>query len=166
VTAGGSAYFDRVVAAFRPLPATIVVRSGCYVTQDGGFYDQVSPLAGRGGGPRRLLNALEVWGAVVSRPEPDFAVASFGRRDVPIDMGYPIPVKAARDGVARDISGAEIVALSDQHAHLVIPPDLDLAPGDLVGARIVHPCGAFDKWRLLLVVDDAYRVTGGVRTFF
>jgi D-serine dehydratase len=166
VTAGGSAYFDRVVAAFRPLDARIVVRGGCYVTQDGGFYDQVSPLAGRGGGGHRLVNALEIWGAVVSRPEPDFAVASFGRRDVPIDMGLPIAVKTARDGVAREVEGMQVVALSDQHAHLTIPSDLDLAPGDRIGARIVHPCGAFDRWRLLLVVDDDYRVTGGVRTFF
>jgi D-serine dehydratase len=166
VTAGGSAYFDRVVAAFRPLQARIVVRGGCYVTQDGGFYDQVSPLAGRSGGDRRLVNALEVWGAVVSRPETDFAVASFGRRDVPIDLGLPIAVKVARDGVAREVDGMQVVALSDQHAHLTIPPDLDLVAGDLVGARIIHPCGAFDRWRLLLVVDDDYRVTGGVRTFF
>ncbi len=166
VTAGGSAFFDRVVTAFRPLPATVVVRGGCYVTQDGGFYDRISPLAGRSTGPQRLANALEVWGAIVSRPEEDFAVASFGRRDVPIDLGLPIPVKSARDGQARELSGAEIVALSDQHAHLKIPSGADFAPGDLVGARIIHPCGAFDRWRLLLEVDENYDVTGGVRTFF
>ena len=38
--------------------------------------------------------------------------------------------------------------------------------GDLVGFGISHPCTAFDKWRVIPVVDDELRVTGAVRTFF
>src|SRR3954465_1991257 len=87
VSAGGSAYFDRVLAAFGDRDDVVcVLRSGCYVTQDGGFYEERSPLAGRADGPRRLRNALEVWGRVQSRPQPDMAIASFGKRDVPLDL--------------------------------------------------------------------------------
>ena len=167
ITAGGSAFFDRVVAAVKALDADVtpILRSGCYVTQDGGFYERVSPLAGRG--DHVLANALEIWGAVVSRPEPTLAITSFGRRDVPFDMGLPQPVKLARGGAVRPApDGCEVIALSDQHGHVRVPADADIAPGDLLGATISHPCGAFDRWRLLYRVDDAYDVLGGVETWF
>ena len=32
----------------------------------------------------------------------------------------------------------------------------DLAPGDLVGCSISHPCTAFDRWRVIPVVDDQF----------
>jgi hypothetical protein len=98
LSSGGSAFFDRVVGSFAPRThATTVLPSGCYVTQDGGYYDEMSPLAGRhdDAGPR-LRNALEVWGIVLSRPEPTPAIASFGKRDVAIDLGPPTPVKIRR----------------------------------------------------------------------
>jgi D-serine dehydratase len=141
-----------------------VIRSGCYVTQDGGHYDRVSPLGSARGGP--LRNAMEVWGVVLSRPEPGLAVTSFGRRDVPYDMGLPAPVWLARDGERRPLEGCETIALSDQHGHVRVPADLDIRPGDLLGATISHPCGAFDRWRLLPVVDDAYDVVDAVTTVF
>ncbi len=47
-----------------------------------------------------------------------------------------------------------------------VPADLDIRPGDLLGATISHPCGAFDRWRLLPVVDDAYDVVDAVTTIF
>lgn len=166
VTAGGSAWFDRVVATFAPLPATTVLRSGCYVTQDGGFYDDTSPLGARAAGEATLRNALEIWGAVLSRPEPTLCVASFGRRDVPFDQGLPTPVAAVRAGARRPLDGCAVIALSDQHAHIRIPADVDLRPGDLVGATISHPCGAFDRWRLIPVVDDAANVVDAVLSVF
>jgi D-serine dehydratase len=38
--------------------------------------------------------------------------------------------------------------------------------GDLVGCGISHPCTTFDKWPLLLGVDDDYHVRGAFNTFF
>jgi D-serine dehydratase len=145
-----------------------VLRAGCYVTQDGGFYDRLSPLAGRAAGSPRLHNALEVWGLVQSRPQPDLAVVGFGKRDVPLDLGLPTPAKVRRTGgeVLALTWAAEVVALSDQHAHVRVDPAVELAVGDLLGATISHPCGAFDRWRLLPVVDDDYRLVDGVLTFF
>ena len=55
---------------------------------------------------------------------------------------------------------------NDQHAYLQVPPDTPLQIGDLVGCGISHPCTTFDKWQLLYLIDDAYNVTGAVRTFF
>jgi D-serine deaminase-like pyridoxal phosphate-dependent protein len=168
VSAGGSAYFDRVLAAFGGRDdVACVLRSGCYVTQDGGFYEELSPLAGRAAGERRLRSALEVWGTVQSRPQPDLAIANFGKRDVPFDLGLPIPVRLRRgDGPVIGIDfAAEVAALSDQHAHVRIDPAAQLAVGDLLGAEISHPCGAFERWKLLFVVDDARRVVDGVLTF-
>ncbi len=57
-------------------------------------------------------------------------------------------------------------ALNDQHCHLVVPEDSPLQVGDMVGFGIGHPCTTFDKWSLLMLVDDAYRVVGGIKTFF
>jgi D-serine deaminase-like pyridoxal phosphate-dependent protein len=166
VSAGGSAYFDRVLARFGGRGDVVcVLRSGCYVTQDGGFYEELSPLAGRAPGGRRLRNALEVWGRVQSRPQPDFAVVSFGKRDVPFDLGLPLPRRVrGGDGAVVEFT-AEVVALSDQHAHVRLDPAAELAVGDLLGAELSHPCGAFERWKLLFVVNEQRRVTGGVLTF-
>jgi D-serine deaminase-like pyridoxal phosphate-dependent protein len=170
VSSGGSAFFDRVVGSFAPrTDATTVLRSGCYVTQDGGYYDEMSPLAGRrdDAGPR-LRNALEVWGIVQSRPEPTLAIASFGKRDVPIDLGLPTPVKIRRQQgrIEAAPDGCAVVALSDQHAHVRVPADTAIAVGDLLGATISHPCTLFDKWRVIPVVDADYRIVDAIHTFF
>jgi D-serine deaminase-like pyridoxal phosphate-dependent protein len=165
VSAGGSAYFDRVLAAFGDrYDVVCVLRSGCYVTQDGGFYEEHSPLAGRAPGERRLRNALEIWGRVQSRPQTDFAVVSFGKRDVPFDLGLPIPRRVRRGEGVGEFS-AEVVALSDQHAHVRLDPAAEIAVGDLLGAEISHPCGAFERWKLLFLVSEERRVLGGVLTF-
>jgi D-serine dehydratase len=56
--------------------------------------------------------------------------------------------------------------MNDQHAYLRFPADAAPQVGDLVGCGISHPCTTFDKWRALFTVDDDYRVTGAIRTFF
>jgi D-serine deaminase-like pyridoxal phosphate-dependent protein len=171
VSAGGSAYFDRVVEAFEPLRSAgevhFVLRSGCYITQDDGYYEQISPAA-RGADAPRLRNAIEVWAAVVSRPEPGLVIAGLGKRDVPADLGLPRPVVLHRPGRVRvDIAArSSIVALSDQHAHVRVDADVEAAPGDVLGCTISHPCTALDKWRFIPVVDDADVVVDGVLTFF
>lgn len=158
VSAGGSAYFDRVLERLKG--RRIVLRSGCYVTQDGGFYERMSPLRGQ------LQNALELWGAVLSRPEPELVVASFGRRDCGFDMGFPTAVARWRRGEGRAALDGEVLALSDQHAHVRVDADADVAPGDLLCAHISHPCTTLDKWRLVPVIDDDYGVVDGLLTFF
>lgn len=168
VTAGGSAAFDLVVeelAGRWPGRATIILRSGCYVTHDHGIYAATSPLA-TGSDP--LRPALELWAYVQSRPEPELAYATFGRRDAPYDTGFPIPIARIARGETRKVAvdGIVVEGLNDQHARLRVPLGCDLAVGDILIFGISHPCSAFDRWRLLMVVDDQDRVTDGLLTFF
>jgi D-serine deaminase-like pyridoxal phosphate-dependent protein len=165
VTAGGSAYFDRVgdvLGADWPFeqPVDLVIRSGGYVTHDVGLYERTSPFA------RELRPALEAWGVVLSRPEPELALVGLGKRDVSHDVDLPRPeLVNGRDGL-RAVSGMTVTALNDQHAYVRVPPNEPLAVGDLGGCGISHPCTAFDKWRLIPVVDDDYTVVDAVATFF
>lgn len=170
VSAGGSIFFDRVaeiLGSSWELPVRTVVRSGSYIAQDIDMYETLSPLAGRGDGPHRLLPALELWSTILSVPEPGRAIAGFGKRDVSYDLALPTPLVLRHGDRTESIIGdVEVVALYDQHAILRVSPHVDLAVGDLLGLGISHPCTAFDKWRLLPLVDDDYTVTGAIRTFF
>ena len=172
VTAGGSLYFDAVVAELTapagPGPApTVVLRSGAYVTHDHGIYARLTPAAQPGGTGPALVPALELWAQVLSAPEPGLAIAGAGRRDAPFDQGFPVPLRIRRaGGQAGDAAGMRVTALDDQHAYLQLPAGCELRPGDLVGLGISHPCTAFDKWQLIPVVDEDYRITDVVRTFF
>jgi D-serine dehydratase len=175
VSAGGSAFFDLVVNALSPLRSEVprlqlVLRSGCYVAHDGGYYDRASPLGQRApSGSPTLEAALELWSVVLSRPEPGLAIVGAGKRDLPIDMGPPVPTRtwSARNGM-QTLSSQEVSvsSVSDQHVHLRIDPELPLEVGDLCAWTISHPCTAFDKWRLIPIVDDDLTVVDAVRTFF
>jgi D-serine deaminase-like pyridoxal phosphate-dependent protein len=175
VTAGGSSYFDIVVRELTASPAgdpppRIVLRSGAYVTHDHGRYAGVTP--GGAGQPDRsgpeLAPAFELWANVLSRPEPGLAILSAGRRDAAFDAGLPLPLRVRRRDVEQDTpaEGMTVTKLDDQHAYLSVPPDATLAPGDLLCLGISHPCTTFDKWRVVPVVDDSYRVVDAIHTFF
>lgn len=169
VTAGGSAFFDQVTEVLAPLRArgaVVVLRSGCYLAHDNGIYEQVSPDVDPEWRRDEFEAAIEVWGRVLSRPEPELALLNFGRRDVSFDMGLPTPLWTARDGRRSPANGLSVTALADQHAWLEVPAAHQLSVGDLVGVGVSHPCTTFDKWHLLMLVDDGYNVVGGVRTYF
>ena len=174
VTAGGSAFFDQVVDRFSRVaiesPLRIVIRSGCYISHDDGSLHQASPM---GETPRtdhdeRLVPAIEVWGVVLSRPEPTLALVGIGKRDASTDGLLPILKKVRRRGSTEveTVQGARVVEIHDQHAFLEIDPADPLAVGDLVGFGISHPCTTFDKWRVIPIVDDDYRVVEIAETMF
>jgi D-serine deaminase-like pyridoxal phosphate-dependent protein len=111
--------------------------------------------------------ALELWAQVVSRPEPELALLSAGRRDVGFDAGLPVPLRARhRDGSTPRLAGAKVTGLNDQHAYLRLDPETALAPGDVVCLGISHPCTTLDKWRLITVLDDEDNIVDTVHTFF
>jgi len=185
VSAGGSSYFDLVARGFQDVdglsrPLRAVLRSGCYLTSDHGMYRRhIDELNAREGGAEEGLRpALEVWSIVQSRPEPTLAILSMGKRDASYDADLPIPLYSARpDGAGEGNAaptalppGCTIFKMNDQHAYLRLPegdPLCDgLAVGDLVGCGISHPCTTFDKWPLLLAVDDGYTVRHALNTFF
>jgi D-serine deaminase-like pyridoxal phosphate-dependent protein len=171
VSVGTSAFLDRVVERLRSLTEItpslrIVLRCGAYLTHDG-MYDLISPFDGRAVGDQRLQSALELWSRVVSRPEPNMAVLNFGRRDAPYDAGLPVArTVRGRDGTFRSANGLEISSLSDHHAIIRIGGAATLEIGELVGASVSHSCAAFEKWSLVVTVDDDHDVTGAIRTFF
>jgi D-serine deaminase-like pyridoxal phosphate-dependent protein len=173
LTAGGSTSFGAVVAAFGRFTgsaATVLLRSGCYITHDHLMNARTSPLGEGNSGEAielgHLEPALELWCYVQSTPEDGLALLTFGRRDAPFDYGLPVPLRrypaGSRDPVP--LANARVVALNDQHAYLRD------ASGAAVGDRIVlgisHPCTAFDKWRLVPVVNDDFDVIDGILTYF
>lgn len=175
VTAGGSAYFDHVVERFSHVdlgdtPTRILLRSGGYISHDDVGYNRKSPM---GATPRvedgsRLQASIEIWAAVLSRPEPTRALVGLGKRDAASDGRLPVAKKILRRGSSsvEEIEPIHVSVINDQHAYLDIDPDDPLAVGDLVGFGIGHPCTTFDKWRTMLMVDDDYRVTELVHTTF
>ena len=60
----------------------------------------------------------------------------------------------------------EVTALNDQHAFLYWAGEAPVAVGDVVTLGLSHPCTAFDKWRLVPVVDGGGVVIEAVETFF
>lgn len=165
VTAGGSSYFDLVVN--RLSHRRLILRSGCYVTHDDGIYNDTSPLSRTDWGEERLINALELWSVVLSRPEPRLAVTSMGKRDVGFDRGFPTPrrVYSASGSGMRPLDAA-VVSLSDQHAHVQLDADQPLEVGELICCTISHPCTTLDKWRVIPIVTREYSVTALVHTYF
>jgi len=178
LSAGGSAVFD-IVARELPTrlsrPVQTILRSGCYVTHDSGLYERMFRAVEKRGGDRSRIKpglrpALEVWTQVQSRPEPTLAILTMGKRDVSYDVDMPRPIAWYRASIHDRPQAVSpewrITKLNDQHAYLDLPADADLMVGDLLGCGISHPCTTFDKWQLLIEVDDAYNVIGGLRTFF
>lgn len=102
LTAGGTEFFDLAAIGLTKWtgnrPSVAIVRSGCYLTHDDLTYERAfqrllvrsSEVASI---DSRLTPALEVWGAVQSRPEPNLAFATLGKRDISFDMEMPIPIK-------------------------------------------------------------------------
>ncbi|MFE6646860.1 alanine racemase [Nocardioides sp. NPDC057772] len=167
VSAGGSAFFDVLAERWSEgwpdgMTPRKVLRSGTYVTHDHGLYAATTPYNRIEGS---LDPAIEVWAQVVSAPEEGLVIVGMGRRDVPYDNGLPVPLAVRRNGFggAEELEGT-VEKLGDQHAFL--RTDAGLRPGDLVSFGISHPCTAFDKWRLIPVVDLDYTVTDLVRTYF
>jgi len=180
LTAGGSAFFDMTAEVLRAVgharQMSIVLRSGCYLSHDSLHYSRMQSRirqrsgAQWGSGPG-LRNALEVWAYVQSVPESGRAICSLGKRDLSHDLELPQPIWWFRPNAhlepQRVSQSLRVTALNDQHAFVDSNDDtMPWEVGDLVGFGVGHPCTTFDKWPLLFTVNDDYRVTGGIRTFF
>jgi D-serine dehydratase len=175
LTAGGSAFFDRIgprLAAAGDLgrPVRRVLRSGCYLTHDSLAYEQnyrrMRAEAALDFPPGDLELAMEVWTLVQSIPEPGRAILTCGKRDIGWDTGWPVPLRRIRDGEATAFGAFhKVTGMNDQHGYLIGPSDL-LRVGDVVVLGVAHPCATFDRWQVIPLVDEAFRVTGAIRTLF
>jgi D-serine deaminase-like pyridoxal phosphate-dependent protein len=167
VTAGGSAYFDRVadrlggLAGARSDAAIVVLRSGAFQIHDDGFYRGITPM-GSLVGTEPFRAAMHAWVRVVSRPEPGLALFDGGKRDLPFDEGFPEPQRIVGLGAEQSaaiLAGSSVTALNDQHGFLRLAAEqvsVDALPvGTVLRLGLSHPCTALDKWRLIPVIDDA-----------
>ncbi|UQU67168.1 alanine racemase [Couchioplanes caeruleus] len=155
VSAGGSAWFDRVVKALEGQwldghTVHAVLRSGASVTHDDGFYRERTPF-NREPGEGSLTAALEMYAQVLSVPEPGLAIVGMGKRDAPFDEGLPVT------------DAGEVVKMNDHHTYV---RGSGPAVGDLVRFGLSHPCTAFDKWRFIPVADDDDVVVDVLHTYF
>ncbi len=161
LSAGGSAFPDRAAAVLSTAgaEADVVLRSGAFQIHDDGFYARMSPF-GPVTGTAPLRSAMHAWSRVVSHPEPGLALLDAGRRDVPFDLDLPSP---------QSVDGT-VTALNDQHAFLRLADGASIASGDVVRLGLSHPCTAFDKWRVVAIIDDPDaddpRVIAAVATCF
>ncbi|MBQ1763837.1 MAG: amino acid deaminase [Aquincola sp.] len=178
LTAGGSAIFDLVAPALRMAlrkPVRGLLRSGCYITHDHGFYKRMVGVVNQRCGcsdAEGLRPAMEVWAAVQSRPEPGLAILAVGKRDISFDLDLPVPfARAARGQLQPQAVPAswQVTGLNDQHAYLRWQPEDEAtapAVGERIGLGISHPCTTFDKWHWMPVVDHDYRVSGAISMHF
>ncbi|WP_372016663.1 amino acid deaminase [Pseudoxanthomonas sp. 10H] len=178
LSGAGSAWYDVVAEEFAEAASDpgvrVLLRPGCYLTHDVGAYREADARIHAANPVARsmaegLRPALQLWACVQSRPEPGRAIVGLGKRDAAFDAGLPLPVLRYRQGedAPRAVPAHwRLGAMMDQHAFLELQAGDDVQVGDLLCFDISHPCLTFDKWRHLLRVDDAWRVTGAVRTFF
>jgi D-serine dehydratase len=178
VSAGGSAIFDLVAGRLKPAlgaPVRGLLRSGCYVTHDHGFYKRMVSVVDERLGcdcGESLVPAMEVWATVQSRPEPGLAILAVGKRDISFDLSLPVPIARAARGALQPQgvpAGWKITALNDQHAYLRWDASEEAeAPkvGDRVGLGISHPCTTFDNGHWMPVVEQDYRVSDAVAMHF
>lgn len=168
LTGGGSSSFDKAAEVFgrAPAPVRVVLRSGCYIAHDHGMYMLASPVGVTDSYPGGLRPALELWSYVTSIPERGRAFLGFGRRDVPFDHGLPVPLFRLRPGSTERVpfKSGTVTELHDQHAAMQFIGDLDV--GDRIVLGISHPCGAFDRWRVIPILDDDGVVIDAYKTYF
>ena len=182
VTAGGSVFFDLVIARLSAAVAAdpacrLVLRSGAIFFHDHGIYDRaLGALDERGGfssdgttaQARNLFRpALRLWAEVLSRPEPDLAICGLGMRDASFDQGFPVPLSVYRGGQANPAAlAAEVTKLNDQHAFVKVDPESSLAVGDVIEFGISHPCTCLDRYRVIFGTDGAGTIRHAFPTFF
>ncbi|MBB5192409.1 D-serine dehydratase [Silvimonas terrae] len=179
LTGAGSAWYDVVAEEFSKaqigMPLDVVLRPGCYLTQDVGIYKAAqAQIQTRNPIARKLRTslkpALQLWACVQSIPEPEKAIIALGKRDAAFDAGLPTPAQLFRPGSSTTPVAVpahwQLTGMMDQHAYLQIQPGDDVKVGDLVAFDISHPCLTFDKWRHIPVLDAQFNVIDVVQTFF
>ena len=172
LTAGGSLFFDRIVARLGPLVrrdgrAVLVLRGGAIFFYDHGICARF--LAGEGSSPLGgiLEPALRLWAEVLSRPEPALAICGLGMRDASFDQGFPVVLRVHRGGVPLPHAAQMVVSkLNDQHCFLQVQQPGDVQVGDVVEFGVTHACTSIDRHGMIFGVDRQGCVRHAFPTFF
>ena len=136
VSAGGTGTYD----ISGRVDGVTEIQAGSYALMDGDYGRLDIPFE----------QAFWVLGTVISRPEPGRCVIDCGHKSMTKDHGYP---------AARDVAGAEVVALNDEHATVSVPPDCRLSVGARVYFRPSHVDPTVNLHDVFYVFDGN-RVTG------
>jgi len=107
VSAGGTGTYDMTGG----MDGVTEVQAGSYVLMDTQYAKLDLPFE----------RALRVLATVLSRPRPEQCAADAGLKACAVDHGNPS---------VKDIDGASVLFLSDEHATIALPADAALAPGD------------------------------------
>ena len=130
VSAGGSAFFDLVVEHLgdrgRRRPGAPPLRSLRRPRLRG---ERAGVAVRRHEPERRFHAAIEAWGAVLSRPEPDLAIVDSAGGTFRSTRACPCPSRLRRRSGERTTSSARVIVerLNDQHAFCRVEPRSDRA---------------------------------------
>ena len=142
VSTGGTGTFD-ISSAF---DGVTEIQAGSYALMDTDY--------GRLGLPFEY--APYVMGTVVSRPTAERCVADCGHKSCTKDHGHPS---------VRDIDGASVTALNDEHAIISLPPDSTVKVGDRIFLIPSHTDPTLNLHDVVYVVEgesvvDVWPVSG------
>lgn len=130
VSAGGTGTYDITGR----IDGITEIQAGSYVLMDTAYGKLDIPFE----------QAFWVLGTVVSRPSPTLCVIDSGHKACTEDHGNP--------GV-RDIDGASVLFLSDEHASIVIPGDSPIAIGDRIQLVPSHIDPTINLHDVFYVID-------------
>ncbi|HYM16467.1 MAG TPA: DSD1 family PLP-dependent enzyme [Dehalococcoidia bacterium] len=109
VSGGGTGTYDITGA----MEGITEIQAGSYVLMDTAYAALDIPFE----------QAFSVLGTVLSRPRPDQCAADCGHKSCSQDHGNP---------AVKDLPGASVLFLADEHATIALPPDAPLAVGDRI----------------------------------
>jgi D-serine deaminase-like pyridoxal phosphate-dependent protein len=109
VSAGGTGTYDITGG----MEGITEIQAGSYALMDTAYAKLDIPFE----------QAFSVLGTVLSRPRPDQCAADCGHKATTQDHGNPD---------VKDIDGATVMFLSDEHATIALPPESTIAVGDTI----------------------------------
>jgi D-serine deaminase-like pyridoxal phosphate-dependent protein len=115
VSAGGTGTYDITGR----IDGITEIQAGSYVLMDTAYANLDIPFE----------RAFWVLGTVISRSRPTLCVTDAGHKACTQDHGNP---------AVKDLPGANVLFLSDEHATIAVPPDAPVAVGDRLGLWPSH----------------------------
>jgi len=132
VSAGGTGTYDITGR----LEGITEIQAGSYVLMDTAYAKLDLPFE----------KAFWVQGTVLSRPSPTLVVADCGHKSCSQDHGMPD---------VKEVPGATVMFLADEHALITVPEECGLAPGDPVALWPSHIDPTINLHDVFYVLNDA-----------
>jgi D-serine deaminase-like pyridoxal phosphate-dependent protein len=130
VSAGGTGSYD-ISSSFEDVTE---IQAGSYVLMDTEYAKLGLPFE----------HALTVLGTVISRPTAERCVADSGHKACTKDHGHP---------AVKDIEGASVLALNDEHATIALPSGCSVAVGDRIQLLPSHIDPTINLHDVIYAVD-------------